>query len=235
MKKLVVILVVALMVSGAAYASATNWAVYLQASTTAYGSAATNSTMGVAATASVLYYTANTGAQAETAIYLPNQTPLKDPQFYKTEKRVAPVYPQTWDIRLWCGTSYPSTTIRVSWWIPAAALSLPGGAGGMDYKLVVVSDPTGQLTVGEEIFKLSVPSGGTELWGGTQAIPMGHFDLSTTGGGKSLLMSPDSAAIASGLQLQFIATPPIPEPSGLLALASGMVGLAGFAWRRRRA
>ncbi len=40
-------------------------------------------------------------------------------------------------------------------------------------------------------------------------------------------------ANAQGYAMQYIVTEPVPEPSGLVALACGLAGLTGVMWRRR--
>ncbi len=42
------------------------------------------------------------------------------------------------------------------------------------------------------------------------------------------------ACVDDPLYLRFADMPPVPEPSGLLALCTGGAGMLTFAWRRRR-
>jgi len=241
-KALVIICAMALLVglSVAANAAWDNWALALKASNQAWGSAAAQLTLAsgpAPATdgqgAEDVFYTANTGAQAEIAIPHTDWTGAT-PKFFKVDKRSNTwPEPKVWDnIALWLGSGFTGTSVRLAWFIPTASAVEMGTVypvkGLKSFKLEIISDPTGQHA-GQVLIDWKYGDGTKS--GGSSSAPLGFVEWT---GDLSALKMADASAIdpASGIKLRLTV---VPEPSSLLMLASGLTGLAGLALRRRRA
>lgn len=161
---------------------------------------------------------------AYVGIYRPDFPDL--PPLYGSDKR-APLdgNTQVWDLRVWVAPAYGFDSLRLGWYVPSTK-PIMDEIGGIDYvyTVEVYGDPTG--THSGYTWSSSHPQGGTST------DPLGYLVWDAT----NLKMTPDEA-IEGGIKVRFTAAPaaPVPEPGSMLALASGLVGMAGFAIRRRRA
>jgi len=135
-----------------------------------------------------------------------------------------------WDLRVWCNpladpnttgdiTRLTFTTIGSTVMPPATILPTPGPA---KYWLRMVDNKNIE----------GAPANGT-VW----AIPIPTVHSTTvpyftlTLPNRVISVASAAAVLEEGYKMQFFQTP---EPSSLLALGAGLMGLAGFASRRRR-
>lgn len=231
MKKLVAITVIAGLLMGLASVAMagteTNWMVLMRASDPEYTFAAlqcgvgTNSTKTDGRDVGDNKYTANTGNQAQAAVHRTDWG--EDPALYVMDIR-APITDEQkiWDIRVWAARNYTRSQIRFAWWSISTytpILVTPD----WEYKIVVVDDPTGTFAAGTT---WNFTPGAT----GTSTDPVGYVDFNV----NSAIKMADADAVDNGIKLRFIAGPAVPEPSSMVALASGLFGLAGVAIRRRK-
>jgi len=145
----------------------------------------------------------------------------------------------SWTLYVWVGEGFESDTATVNWKIKSSSLAIPASIGGIDYELKVkiIEDPTGTYDVGTEWL---IPStlGTTAVNGPTfsdldaikytqqpDVVPgkSAAFDLSPLTNGKAVKMSVTMAPVSE-----------VPEPGSMLALATGLVGIAGGLLRRRK-
>ncbi|MEN6371587.1 MAG: PEP-CTERM sorting domain-containing protein [Armatimonadota bacterium] len=141
---------------------------------------------------------------------------------------------RTWTTYAWVGESYASSTATITW---KSSTTVPTSIASVPYtlKIKILTDPTGTYTAGTE-WNLSgltstVVTGPTfsnlNAIKYTQVIPEGKtsaaYDLAPLANGKSVQMQVTMAPTASA----------VPEPGSMLALATGLIGLAGGIFRKR--
>lgn len=211
-----------------AFAAGENWVIQLRASDAAWGSAGPTNLYADGDGFSDAFVSGEdipiglTGSGiAKLGIY---NAAAGTPPFLRTDKRFTIGDGETKEfsnIRLWLGTDYGVTEVRLALWIPTAA-----PLTNHIYELVVVNDPTATYANGAVLWT------GTEgAKGGSSSAPLYYATWSGSAAINTLKMS-DADAVTRGLELKLVVKP-VPEPTSLLALVSGLAGLAGMALRRR--
>jgi hypothetical protein len=239
MRKLVLTLcVLAVMsVSAGAYASATNWVMLIKASATDYSYAGTATTFGVYTTAqapSTATWPTTAGSCA---------TAVKVGGSYYSKYITAAGLEQTYDLKVGARGEYPYQNLRLTLWNPAADAANRESALDTNLVFTLYQGDTLAAWFSTGAHRDDYRAFASDRW----------FDV-------SVLMQPkgwNPGPIATGFFLDmpavtgngfyaladysFSATPyrhgdPItPEPGSLLVLGSGLIGMTGFAIRRRRA
>jgi hypothetical protein len=231
MKKLVAISIMAAMlltVAAVAMASETDWIILMRASTTAYTGYGQNLQLGCAPGSidgkGAEDVKGTFGATtAGVASYQPTFSDL--PPLYTTDKvsAITGDNKYTWDLRLWANTSYGGNNLRLAvWTVSTKALPTTFAGKPYVYTLEVYDDPTG-LNTG---FKKTWDAG---IANGAATTPAFYLDWANPGTKMDA-----ASAIDGGIKLR-LTVQPVPEPSSMLALASGLAGMVGFGIRRRRA
>jgi len=210
MKKLIVLAVVAMvfgMVSGA-YASATDWLIYLKATDMAGGQYLNSSLIvgtktgakdiGGGTDTNDSPNTAGTGSAVAIGAF--DLGPGAALNGWFKDLRAPETAQLSWAIKAWVQAAYSGTQFKVIGWNPAGSYDIVDGS---------------QMTV--SLGGNSYTFDGTE--NGTSAAPLFTWTFDADG--------------ARGLDNAIEGTiAPIPEPGSILALATGLIGLVGI--RRRK-
>lgn len=141
---------------------------------------------------------------------------------------------RTWTVYVWVGNGYVGDTATVTW---KTSTGIPSTIGSTNYALKVkmLIDPTGSYTAGNEWV---IPSslGSTPVTGltftGLNAIRYTQMAGVVPGKTAAFDLSPKDNGKA--VKMEVTMAPEVPEPGSMLALATGLVGLAGGIIRRRR-
>lgn len=209
-------LLVALAVYGLALAqvwAADNWAVCLRASDTSWLSAGTMLQIGALPDGSDGYVTGEDGhigttytSHAKVGIVHtdwlnPSTGQPFDPPLFRRDKRARVAQSaKTWDdIRVWAGSSYTLSELRLAWWVPSDS-----PLADLDYSLVLVHDPTGKYADNTVVWEKLSPAS-DDFHGGYSNNPLGY--LSWTGAQVSALKKSDSAAVTGGVKLKLVVQP----------------------------
>jgi hypothetical protein len=139
-------------------------------------------------------------------------------------------YQKIWDLRVFClptSTTDQTDTIRLNFQVVHTGYLPPAMIGGKTAKYTM-------RMVDNKSFA-GAPANGT-TW--DIPVPASNLAVMTTWHTISLPQLVISAAnvdaaMSEGYQMQFIQTV-VPEPSSLMVLAGGLMGLAGYGIRRRR-
>lgn len=211
MKKLIGLGLVAMMVmglAGAASAADNKWTVQLRAgvlSGTTWANSQAATTIGVQPSAVAPGYHSTLASNGVGIFGV-------DPDPYKMANKDYRAFAEgqekyIWNLKLATGASWVETNvITVGWWIPAATEALPTGP----FTLEVFRN--GQLV------KAMVDN---ELYGTAQIKSLGTYTL-----GAGATENWQVVATYGGTV--------IPEPGSIVAMLSGLVGLAGYGIRRRK-
>jgi len=236
-KKTLAFLGFILLVSGVAHASNDNWMIFARASSTSWGNGGLACTFAVSTAASDGHDSLDTpislpytpGNLARCAFY---RTTWPSPQWYLKDTKLPVGAGQTkyWTkLYIWIESGFYDqaqgrTTLRFSTWLSTSAYAIAPGL--RNYDMLIVDDPTGQHEGETYHF--------TQSYGGASNNPVKYWDWNLAAAGeKRSLITADSLEDASykHIEVWLMVTP---EPSSLLILASGAIGLAGFALKRRR-
>lgn len=246
-KVLVIACAVALLVSIASVAMATEeaWTMMFRASSTNPAQGAGNNMQLGTKTNSVegkdTNDTKGTFAATTAAVGSLEPTFTDVPPLYQNDfkaKLVNAGDSARWDIRLWLGTGYGFQTLQLGWWA-SGVNTVPATIGGKGvlYELFLLADPTGEhatlVSPTQAIWSSTAPVGGSSTAPLDKLIWTSAAAFAPEGTAGTLKMAAGAAG-EGGIRLQFKATV-VPEPGSMLALGSGLIGLAGFAIRRRRA
>lgn len=212
MRKLIVLIGIAAMVFGmvgGAYASATDWLVYLKATDHVGQSGIVSSFIFGTRTGALdgldgndAANTAGSGSQIVLACY--DLGPGAANNGFSKDLRAPNTPNNVWNLKLWAQPGSNATAIKLSGWNPTGTFDLVA-----PMHLIVVNDPTGSYAPGHK-FTFNPDENGTAT------APQFTWEFGVA-----------RADIPIELML-------IPEPGSILAMLSGLVGLAGYAVRRRK-
>ena len=145
--------------------------------------------------------------------------PVPGPRLYKTDIRDTlpniPRMPVTWQpIYLWVSSTYPYNNVEMRWWTGTDLKPW------MSYWVQILMDPTGKYAPGTryQFGATHIPSSSPVVafsWSGSQVAAL------------------KVRGFVEGVKMRLLVRV-IPEPSGLFGLASGLLGLALCARRKRR-
>ncbi|MDO8586791.1 MAG: PEP-CTERM sorting domain-containing protein [Armatimonadota bacterium] len=119
--------------------------------------------------------------------------------------------------------------------VTSGGLDLTGGQW-QSIRIIVQADGSQDIYRSDNSWIMGIVApGATGLPGASGGAPI--IALGNYAGGSTTLttINVDYVRIAQGTDLYADHNPVIPEPGSMLALASGLIGMAGFAIRRRRA
>lgn len=221
--------VLLLSMAGVGLASETDWLWSFRASTSEYTNGSAAAHVGTMETPTLTAWTNSAGTGAGLALYSPAYTGYKN-NYAILDARL-PLDPNdepwasyTWEARMWLNTYYERSSLVLSFW-NMAVKDMPVNISGVGYTYTInmISDPTGTFPAGQTwAFDTAAPN--TSSTSPLLQLTFGNFE--------GLKMMPD-AAVNDGVKFSLTARP-IPEPGCMLAFASGLAGMAGYAIRRRR-
>lgn len=217
MKKLLLVCVLAFAIAGSAQAAYIWGLNATDPSGANYGSSVSLGTAGN--TTATQSWPTPTAAYAGEVVF----TGSLGPDMVKTTIRktnFTTTDPHVWNIQIWAATGYAASTVDVRLWT-GVSTSFPTGTWYL-YKLydpIAAQWPATPVLLGQ-VSSFSVTSQTNPLL--KVNLPVFKTDLPLNAGQGYILQLRDSVI------------PPIPEPGSLVAVLSGLVGLAGFGIRRRR-
>jgi len=252
MKKVLAItcvLVLVLLVSSMAMATESNWRFLIRADNNT-GQYASDSQLGMYPTSFDTYDAQDKGASflsdpngSQFAAWCTAIIPSRTEAFYadiKDQRTLSPTAPvKSWDLRVFAlkDAAYSDIRLRFLSANSSTVLLMPPSFGGVavEYYLKMVNNrgvegapADGTVWI---VPRMSVVSTTNPFW--SLVLPSGY------GTAHDVIINPSNPAnaAAEGYAMEFGLRPlaPVPEPSGVLALGTGIIGLAGFFARRRRA
>jgi len=228
MKKLIGILVVVLLVSGSAFAA--DWTIALKAGNATAGNAGSTNFYGAKDAATTDGFDSGTdfgygtiaGTTGNVAYY--HATPYGGDanSIYKWDyhAKLDITKGTEWNpLYVWASAGYTPTILTLRYYTQLG--TTPGITDTQKIYLEIISDPTGTYQPG---FQVEIPRG--------VSIASASAVIAFTWTGEAVNML-KNGGLSNPAKCKLVVAPNIPEPSSLLALASGLAGLAGFAWRRR--
>lgn len=236
MKKVLAITLMLVLLASAAMATETSWRILLKCDNGAGVNPGSGTYPGVYTT-SVDTLDTQDGSPYNFGLDLPGATAIiasqvkgtttvygKDIQAPATS---AAQLPKVWDLYIAGNTNYAWPQIRVVGYSVnnAFAPTILSDATAVKYSLIMVDNKD----------KAGAPANGT-AW--DIVMPQVHSTLPFWTSpvnlpAIALSMGSASALMTEGYHMQLVMDV-VPEPSSLLALSAGLMGLAGFAYRRRR-
>lgn len=150
----------------------------------------------------------------------------------------APPPAKVWDLRVYAFRDAAYANIRLQFFSVSSTLMPPEASAPVHLLKMVDNRGVANAPANGTTWEIDIPDTfasdvpynvrevGTTNWSTGVLLP--RLSLSVT----DLFVTYEHAN-AQGYVMQYIVTEPVPEPSGLLALACGLVGLTGVMWRRR--
>ncbi len=238
MKKVLAITLMLLLVATAAMAAENSWRILLLADDGFGNNAGSRRYVGVAPTgqegldsqdgATASYGTDTPGTTNLLSAVVTGATPL----YGKSIKAATlPVPEKTWDFYVAGNANAVGEGIRIKAMTVANQLPTPTFAGApapLQYAIRMVNN-RGMVDApaNGSLWLIPTPAVGTAgnvmFWSSPINLPRLNLAVGTS-----------AQLVANGYKLQFVQMPPVPEPSGLLALGAGLMGLVGFVTRRRK-